>query len=1308
MTADMPLHQDDSSSDSLDLCPYRGLIPYSESDARYFFGREKWSHIILDNLLATQLTLLYGSSGVGKSSVLGAGVASRLKAKAKDSVARSGIAEHLVVVCRDWRDNPLSTLKTLIREEMDELLGRRLAESCEGKTTLSRLLNDCSVVLTQADVNATGSRGTILLILDQFEEYFLYHPNEDEQGGFAKEFPQAVNDSSLPLHVLISLREDSLAKLDCFKSQLPNIFDNRLRIEHLDRDAAVDAILKPIQESNRQLPDGSTKASVEPQLVQEVLEQVRVGQISELPFNSSKQSTGQAHGIESLQVEAPFLQLVMTRLWEEEIQTAFPPRLRQSTLARLGGGATIVREHLQRLMQHLPDSSKRIAAVIFDKLVTSGLTKIAYPVFELTDSSKVDPQGNVLNREDLKRLLDYLSGGNQRILRRLPPSIEHPNAEDRYEIYHDVLAKPILEWKRTYTLEQQLNQERQQHAQELEVERRRRTKMRQRSLGLAGILGGIIVVLSAYTFSLMVKEKELNVIESAQDFNVQQLEQIDVLVKALSSAHWLQETGQHSTLKWGGDIGASLRHILDNIQEQFKVTFLLPGRGPEDRNWLAKLRLDAGPPQSPNDRIPKGDVVLLLRGQTLARFDLKGQLKPFSGPLASTGGIVAFALADTGGRIATVSQNSTGASTVQLWNRKGEELWRSKEALTGYLPKAPFMVRNRLAVASNGSMVATVSSGQILRIIELDASPLAGQVKSYEERIPNLALVRFSPDNNLLAAVDRDGKIHILNTRTKRRIGPPLTIPSSTGFIFGLEFTSDGKRIAISSKDGYVRIYDLSTRSLREFDAGRVFQMRFNGDGSRLAIGSRDGVVRILNLSVMSKPSRLGTAYLQQTEPKFINPAAVYDLRFSNNDDQLITLTAAGTLHVWAVPAMAKIISYRPEQQLSVLAVDRHTESVAWNMVGSESAICQLPLAKALPDQRLMSPLPDVPCTLSLIREKNSRSTDLSRFPRLQFSTDGRYLAALDWDANGALWDLATQGISTLNLPLDATTQPPFSAISFSTDGNRLAFVARGGAQGVLLVCDQRNRKNQSIDCDHVSVVKQAWSDGFSGFWPDLLQGHSARKKSASLDLTGVRFFNTVSGHSSALIVSIADGHLCFGNFQSNKRLVVAKCQDAPSGQGELAVSRDDTRIGLAGTDGKLHLWIRDGSEYRKARSSPIQVSAGPLMGLSFQPYLLQHKYQSKLAAIALDGTASVWDMKGQHLANFQQGIGRRGGYLGAIFRTDDELLLWTFNGYLRQVSVENLDQLIARGCQWLHDYRVGPRTPKDVNKSLAFCDKLS
>ena len=63
------------------LDPYIGLRPYTDSDddrAR-FFGREQDQEIIIANLYAASLTVFYGASGVGKSSVLLAGVVPELR-----------------------------------------------------------------------------------------------------------------------------------------------------------------------------------------------------------------------------------------------------------------------------------------------------------------------------------------------------------------------------------------------------------------------------------------------------------------------------------------------------------------------------------------------------------------------------------------------------------------------------------------------------------------------------------------------------------------------------------------------------------------------------------------------------------------------------------------------------------------------------------------------------------------------------------------------------------------------------------------------------------------------------------------------------------------------------------------------------------------------------------------------------------------------------------------------------------------------------------------------------------------------------
>ena len=66
---------------SLPLSPYKGLAAFedSELDALLFFGRERERDVIVANLLASKLTILYGPSGVGKSSVLRAAVARRLR-----------------------------------------------------------------------------------------------------------------------------------------------------------------------------------------------------------------------------------------------------------------------------------------------------------------------------------------------------------------------------------------------------------------------------------------------------------------------------------------------------------------------------------------------------------------------------------------------------------------------------------------------------------------------------------------------------------------------------------------------------------------------------------------------------------------------------------------------------------------------------------------------------------------------------------------------------------------------------------------------------------------------------------------------------------------------------------------------------------------------------------------------------------------------------------------------------------------------------------------------------------------------------
>lgn len=400
--------------------PYKGLIPYSEADAPFFFGREKETRLITANLFAASFTLLYGASGVGKSSALRAGVAHGLRPR----------EDLLVVVFNAWQSDPVVKFKETVAAAAARL-NRGDVRPVDPSLSLAGYLAAYAGELDRR----------LMIILDQFEEYFLYHPGDD---AFAADFPKAVMEVDT-VSFLVSIREDSLAKLDRFEGRIPTLFDNYLRIEHLNRAAARAAIEKPIEQYNSLYADHGEHFGIEPGLVEEVLKQVETGQVvfSDTGRGVVKTEATEAH------VETPYLQLVMTRLWDEET-SARSNTLRLETLTELGGAQRIVRTHLDATMAALPPDEKDLAAHVFHYLVTPSGTKIAHTVPDLAGYTHL-PQGQ------LASVMEKLAGGGVRILRPVDPAQDQPGVP-RYEIFHDVLAPAVLDWRRRHK-EQQKQEE---------------------------------------------------------------------------------------------------------------------------------------------------------------------------------------------------------------------------------------------------------------------------------------------------------------------------------------------------------------------------------------------------------------------------------------------------------------------------------------------------------------------------------------------------------------------------------------------------------------------------------------------------------------------------------------------------------------------------------------------------------------------------------------------------------------------------------------------------------------------------------
>jgi len=246
--------------------PYKGLIPYSETDSLFFFGRDDWRRNLIDNLQASRLTILYGSSGIGKTSVLSAGVAYYLRQAAKENLQKYHNLRQAVIIYppreSSWSDNAIDGIKNQIKTEIASLLNISLHELesrfnqillSQPDSSFPQILKNWTKFIGKKDNNDNNNvDGKLFIILDRFEAY-LFDNDRRNNKDFASELIAAINKSDLNVNLLISLREDAISALDAeFKGKIPNLLTNRLQIKHLDENSARDAIKKPVAEYNRQ------------------------------------------------------------------------------------------------------------------------------------------------------------------------------------------------------------------------------------------------------------------------------------------------------------------------------------------------------------------------------------------------------------------------------------------------------------------------------------------------------------------------------------------------------------------------------------------------------------------------------------------------------------------------------------------------------------------------------------------------------------------------------------------------------------------------------------------------------------------------------------------------------------------------------------------------------------------------------------------------------------------------------------------------------------------------------------------------
>src|SRR4051812_32779984 len=195
--------------------PYVGLSFYTEADAPLFFGRDAERQVIMGNLRASRLTLLYGASGVGKSSLLRAGVAARLRELARHAMLEGGASCYVPVVFSAWKDDPVDDLAREIEDATNaffETDARIELPRGSLPATVEDAVGALERAATQGGIDPPAV--SLVVILDQFEEFFLYGARRNTRDQrFAEQLSQCLARPDLPVNFLISIRDDAYAAL---------------------------------------------------------------------------------------------------------------------------------------------------------------------------------------------------------------------------------------------------------------------------------------------------------------------------------------------------------------------------------------------------------------------------------------------------------------------------------------------------------------------------------------------------------------------------------------------------------------------------------------------------------------------------------------------------------------------------------------------------------------------------------------------------------------------------------------------------------------------------------------------------------------------------------------------------------------------------------------------------------------------------------------------------------------------------------------------------------------------------------------
>lgn len=1188
---------------------YPGTKPFEADEHELFKGRDDDVQGLSELIALNNLVVLFGRSGLGKSSLLNAGLVNRFR-------SRANAAPLFVRFGAYYGANTASPLNKL----HDALTAHTEAENTSN-FIYQKLIPKEAVApgnlwyLFKSHQLAHPQQQSIVLIFDQFEEAFTY-PDADVEA-FKKELsellfvsvPQQLrnilkdklrlNPAYLteeekealfrPLNVkaLFSIRSDKLSLLNNFTDCFPSVLNTCYELKPLSKEQARQAVVEPAKLNEGKY--ASPPFTFTPDAVALLLEA-----LTEAKRGKETTASGHIPEIETFQLQ------IVCRHAENKVMEK---GLREITAADLGDIKAIFENHYHNIIDKFAEAQRLPAQRLMEeKLIIDG-NRVSMPIPFILRDEGMTPA-----------LLDELI--NTHLLRR--------EQNNTVEISHDTLVEPILkqyeERKKEETVMKELREKEaqiekiKQEQQEQAWAQKQKAKRNRVLMAVISVALLFMMAFAGYAVnqSHNANEQKMRAEEQKAKAEIKEAEAKKEKEKALSNerkADSLRQIAVRSDSsakaalkeakiqRTAAEINAreaeqqavaasKERAETQKQREAFKLILIAHEKEKEDP--VVALRLAEVAMQKFHDPLIENEAQHIYLEHDFYKTITRGEPKQL------------YALAPDGAQI--LLSDYPG---VRVINSKGEQrqfgaAWEG--GTTGYAISGNFSPdsRNLLVGLHNGDA----------DLWDVDST----RITKFKGHRGAIEAVAFSPDGKEMLTGSQDSTA-ILWTKSGDSV---KTLRVRNGPVTLVAFSPDKKKILTASGDSTVWLWERDSASFHKSRQQPlpIKAIAYASDGKILIGSAGDTVDR------SGKRVRLGTVRLwnwkDSSVKELINDREIYSIAFSQDGKKIIAGYYNGTTRLWNDKGMITKELRTGGGLANSVAFSSDGTSV---LDGSgDNTVVRIWSVNDFPVREYEGHEGNI--NLAAFSGNGSRFiTGSDDGTAMLWSTEGALLKTYKSAGNVSSVDISQDGELVIIASTDGTAQ------SWNANGT-LATTFKGHTDALQSVALSKDKTSVITGSDDGTAV--VWS--ISGDSLLTLKGHESGVTSVAFSPDGTKLL-TGSRDGTARLWN-RKGDLLY-TFKDHQRGVMA-----------IAFSQGGSRILTGSEDSTAILWSSEGKLLQRFRGH-----SGRVWSVAFAPD------STKILTGSIDGTARVWNEKGELLRIIK---GHENGVSCAIFSPDGKKILTT------------------------------------------------